>query len=89
MNIFVNVNVSPPSYIILDDIGINIVFRLIVDKLNKLTDDSHLRLRDLLLDLIYCYKIVFGLTKLNFVDFFLIFHIAYQGACVQTFQAKK
>ena len=28
-----------------------------------------------------------GLT--NFVDFFLIFHIAYQGACVQTFQTKK
>ena len=39
------------------------------DRLAKLGLPS-LELRRLYLDLIYCYKIVFGLTKLNFVDFF-------------------
>ena len=39
------------------------------DRLAKLGLPS-LELRRLHLDLIYCYKIVFGLTKLNFVDFF-------------------
>ena len=38
------------------------------DRLAKLGLPS-LELRRLHLDLIYCYKIVFGLTKLNFVDF--------------------
>jgi len=39
------------------------------DRLAKLALPS-LELRRLHLDLIYCYKIIFGLTKLNFVDFF-------------------
>jgi len=39
------------------------------DRLIKLALPS-LELRRLHLDLIYCYKIVFGLIKLNFSDFF-------------------
>jgi len=39
------------------------------DRLTKL-DLSSLELRRLQLDLIYCYKIVFGLVKLNHADFF-------------------
>ena len=34
------------------------------------SEDWRVNMRRLHLDLIYCYKIVFGLTKLNFVDFF-------------------
>jgi len=39
------------------------------DRLAKL-DLPSLELRRLQLDLIYCYKIVFGLVKLNSADFF-------------------
>jgi len=39
------------------------------DRLTKL-DLPSLELRRLQLDLIYCYKIVFGLVKLNYADFF-------------------
>ena len=39
------------------------------DRLTKLALPS-LELRRLHLDLIYCYKIVVGLVKLNFSDFF-------------------
>jgi len=44
----------------------NLTYR---DRLTKLALPS-LELRRLHLDLIYCYKIVFGLIKLNFSDFF-------------------
>ena len=39
------------------------------DRLNKLGLPS-LELRRLHLDLVYCYKIVFGFVKLNFCDYF-------------------
>jgi len=39
------------------------------DRLNELGLPS-LELRRLHLDLVYCYKIVFGLIKLNFSDYF-------------------
>jgi len=55
-----------------------------MDRLAKLGVPS-LELRRLHLDLIYCYKIVFGLTKLNFVDFFLNFAHCLPGGMLTNF----
>ena len=41
-----------------------------------------------MLDLIYCYKIVFGLTKLNF-DFFLNFPHCLPGGMLTSFSNQK
>jgi len=48
------------------------------DRSTKLALPS-LELRRLHLDLIYCYKIVFGLIKLNFSDFFSFPHRSPEG----------
>jgi len=52
------------------------------DRLTKL-DLPSLELRRLLLDLIYCYKIVFGLVKLNSADLFrVLLCYKYERTCV-------
>ena len=48
------------------------------DRLIKLALPS-LELRRLHLDLIFCYKMVFGLIKLNFSDFFSFLHSPPEG----------
>jgi len=55
------------------------------DHLTKLTLPT-VELRRLHLDLIYCYKIVFGLIKSNFSDFLSFPHCP---PCLQTLQIKK
>jgi len=49
-------------------------------------DLPSLELRRLHLDLIYCYKIVFGLVKPEFFYIFVVFIVAHQGACIQITQ---
>ena len=52
------------------------------DRLTKLGLCS-LELRRLHLDLILCYKIVFGMVNVSFNDFFLIWHaLKNKGSCV-------
>ena len=52
------------------------------ERLTKL-DRPSLELRRLQLDLIYCYKIVFGLVKLNYADFFRVFYcVKYERTCI-------
>ena len=48
----------------------------------------HTHTTDRLLDLIYCYKIVFGLTKLNFVDFFEFSTLPTRGHAYKLFKPR-
>ena len=57
------------------------------DRLIKLALPS-LELRRLHLDLIYCYKIVFGLIKLNFSDFFEFSSLPTRGHAYKLYKSR-
>jgi len=62
----------------------NLTYR---DRLTKLALPS-LELRRLHLDLIYCYKIVCGLTKLNFSDFFEFSSLPTRGHAYKLYKSR-